>query len=219
MASTRWHIGPGGGLAVGAILGVAFALAVWRLTPLGPGASPASPGASTPAAAPAYTTEATPLTAFPGGNPLATLTAATQLQVLGSQGTSVQVELDLYRSPDSPTIAYQDPAKLSRAGVLTSPDAAQQTGTATIAGSSWQRVRLVGWVSRAATSEDLNALWSQASSLYGQSCGTCHTAHDPGEFTGRQWVSQFRAMVPRTSLTPGQADLILKWLQAHAASQ
>jgi len=218
MASRRWHLGPGGGLAAGVILGVAFAFAVWRLTPPPPGASLASP-ASSQAAVPAYTTEATPLSASPGGSPLATLTAATRLQVLGSQGTSVQVGLDLYRSTDSPTIVYQDPATLSRAGVLASPAAVQPTGTATVAGSSWQRVRLVGWVTRAATSEDLNALWSQASSLYGQSCGTCHTPHAPGEFTGRQWVSQFRAMVPRTSLTAGQADLILKWLQAHAASQ
>jgi len=131
----------------------------------------------------------------------------------------VQVRLDLYRSPNSPTIVYQDVTKLSRAGVLASPAAAQPAGTVAIAGSSWQQVRLEGWVPQAATSADLNALWAQAASLYEHGCGTCHSAHAAGEFTPRQWVSQFRAMVPRTSLTAEQADLILKWLQAHGSAQ
>ncbi len=215
----RWRVRPGVALAGGVILGIVFAFAVWDLTPLRPvGPSPTS---VTPAAVPAivYTAQATPLAASPGGSTVATLTPATALQVLGAQGSSLHAGLDLYRSPDSPAILYQDPSTLARAGVLASPGDAQPTGTVDIAGSSWQRVHLVGWVARSATAPDVAALWSQASSLYAQTCSSCHTAHDPSEFTGRQWVSQFRAMVPRTSLTPAQADLILRWLQAHAAKQ
>jgi mono/diheme cytochrome c family protein len=215
-------MGPGAGLAGGMLFGIAFALAVWRFIPTGPGAASPSPShlLTCPSAiGPVYTAEATPLATSPGGIPIATLIAATPLHVLSLQGAAMQVGMDLYRSPDSPTIVYQDAATLSRAGVLTSPDAARLTGTATVVGSSWQRVHLAGWVQREATTANLDSLWSQASSLYEQRCGTCHTAHNAGEFTGRQWVSQFRAMVPRTSLTAGQADLVLKWLQAHAASQ
>ncbi len=217
----RSPIRPGAALIGGMILGIVFALVVWKLTPLSLGGPSPSPTSTMPAATQTtvYTVQATPLAASPGGSTLATLTPATALQVLGAQGASLQAGLDLYRSLDSPTIVYQDPATLVRAGVLASPSAAQPAGSVTVAGSPWQRVHLAGWVTRSATAPDLSALWSQASSLYAQSCGTCHTPHDPSEFTGRQWVSQFRAMVPRTSLTQGQADLILKWLQAHAAKQ
>jgi hypothetical protein len=238
VASVRWHIRPGTAMAMGALFGAAFAVAVWKVTPPGSSsnASPSpygspSPSSTSPAAAPTnaassshvpggpqYTTDTTPLVASPGGGAVVTLTPATPLRPLGVQGTYARVGLDVYRSPDSPTILYQDPSTLSRAGVLVSPGAAQQTGTATVAGSTWQRVHVVGWVARGATSGDLNALWSQASSLYGTSCGTCHSAHNSTEYTGRQWVGQFKAMVPKTSLSPGEAALVLKWLQAHAAT-
>lgn len=215
------EIRPGAALAAGVALGVVFALAVWDLTPLRSGGSPPTSisAVQPPAPATAYTVLETLLAASPGGRTVATLIPATPIQVLGTQGSSLQVGLDLYRSPGSPTILYQDPSTLARGAVLASPGDAQPTGTVSVAGSSWQRVHLVGWVARSATSPDVTRLWSEASSLYGQSCSSCHTAHDPGEFTGRQWVSQFRAMAPRTSLTPAQADLILKWLQAHAGKQ
>lgn len=44
--------------------------------------------------------------------------------------------------------------------------------------------------------------------LYIDNCGRCHGLHNPDEYTPSQWSSILSSMVPRTSLSSSQADLV-----------
>jgi hypothetical protein len=203
---------------LGLAVGIAFAAGVSRLTPVQPFPTKPAGRMLVPALSgrPVYTATAVSVSASPGGPSVGTLDAATPVRTADEQAGQLQVEANLFRTAESPAVLYQDPARLIRGGRLSAPDAAVESGTVSVGGTSWQAVRLVGWIPSGSTSEDLGDLWLRASITYARACGHCHSVHAPSEFTASAWVGRFRSMVPRTTLTESQADFVLKWLQTHA---
>lgn len=59
-----------------------------------------------------------------------------------------------------------------------------------------------------ATHEELQ----QGRTLYINNCGACHNLYSPDSYTPTNWQNILSSMVPRTSLSTADADLVYKYV-------
>lgn len=83
-------------------------------------------------------------------------------------------------------------------------------------GLTWFEGTLTAWVAKTDLNPSLPAIWTYASTLYGGSCGTCHSAHPTEAYLANQWIGNLKAMKRFTSLDDGQYRLLLAYLQLHS---
>jgi hypothetical protein len=61
-------------------------------------------------------------------------------------------------------------------------------------------------------------VWAAGADLLATSCGSCHNAPTPNQFTVNQWPGTLQSMVPsNVSLTAEDLELLTKYLQYHAS--
>ncbi len=83
-------------------------------------------------------------------------------------------------------------------------------------GDTWDEVRITGRLPTSALVANVGVVWASAQTFYGQRCSTCHTLHQPTQFTLNQWPSLVADMAHNAALSTAQEDLIVSYLQAHA---
>ena len=142
------------------------------------------------------------------------------VSVLGTEGDQVHVRLDGWQQEGAERVMYA----LAGHRILTAslqPPAQQalQTGesqTLALTGQTWTEIALEGWLPRSQLTADVDQLWAYAGETYRAACSVCHTVHPPDQFMANQWVGQMQAMRDRTTITPEQYRLILRYLQMNA---
>ncbi len=82
-------------------------------------------------------------------------------------------------------------------------------------GSTWQQVKISGWIKRNDVVADLDTIWKEAAPLYYTRCSRCHSLRKPAEFTANQWPHVLKIMTKRAGFSPEQAALVTALLQNH----
>lgn len=80
----------------------------------------------------------------------------------------------------------------------------------------WNKVSLEAWVRPKSLVNDLDPIWGYTKEMYNASCGTCHSASDPGHLLANQWIGTLKAMERFVSLDKEQMRILQKYLQLHA---
>jgi hypothetical protein len=86
------------------------------------------------------------------------------------------------------------------------------------ASNGWTPVEIDGYLAEAATVSNLDSIWRTAESDYRLICAGCHVAHRPQDYSSMQWGIVVARMAKFAKLEPGDAMVILKWLQTTSAA-
>lgn len=81
----------------------------------------------------------------------------------------------------------------------------------------WIRSSLEGWIAASDLTGDLDMLWQVSEMTYGSQCGVCHSTIDPGSRDALSWQADVQAYQEKTSLTPEERRLVLRFLQLNAS--
>ncbi|MCF8479794.1 MAG: NapC/NirT family cytochrome c [Rhodospirillum sp.] len=81
----------------------------------------------------------------------------------------------------------------------------------------WVESALEGWLPAADLTADVDMLWTVAGDTYTSQCGVCHSVHVPDSRGILAWQADVQAYQPKTSLSPEETRLVLRYLQTHAA--
>ncbi len=153
-----------------------------------------------------------------GGKAIATVTPATAVNVIATKGDDIEVEItgwspaggDAYLFKDVGlriSLAHLTAGGVSRRAVIGTKDDAW--------GSTWQEVKISGWMRTDDVVADLDAIWKEAAQLYYTRCSRCHSLRRPAEFTANQWPHVLKIMTKRAGFSPEQAALVTALLQNH----
>ncbi|MCB9948796.1 MAG: NapC/NirT family cytochrome c [Rhodospirillaceae bacterium] len=169
-----------------------------------------------------YVTETAPLalSADPAAPPAAQVLPGTDVAVLGADGDMVHVRLTGFEQEGAAQVMYALAGKrIINTSMQADAQAAVDHGATELdpaTGINWTATTLEGWIPRARLTGDGDALWSYADQTYRNGCGVCHTPHNTNEFPANQWMGQMQAMRDRTSITPEQYRLVLRYLQLNS---
>ena len=155
----------------------------------------------------------------PGG-PDARLLGGAEVRVLERQGDWLKIRIEGWQQEGAERAVYA----LRGHRILTAALGGDAVGAVEVLESQtdpdtdlvWKRVGLDAWVNRAGMLGDRQRLASYAAQLYGDACGTCHSAHAPDSHLANQWIGTMNAMRERTSLDDEQYRFLLRYLQLNA---
>ncbi len=81
----------------------------------------------------------------------------------------------------------------------------------------WTASSLEGWIAASDMTADEDMLWTVAGSTFRSQCGVCHSAPEPGSRGALIWQADVQDMKSRTTLTPEETRLVLRYLQMHSS--
>jgi hypothetical protein len=154
-----------------------------------------------------FTSAVTPLLDAAAGKTVGSLAPGAALDVVGQSGSATHVTLHGWYAAGSTAIVYGFPDKhvVTLSGF---------TGHAT-AGAA-QAVTVDGWVATNALVADVQTVWKAAAALYAQKCSQCHALQPVNSYSANQWPAIMKAQQDNAALDPGQAALILTYLQIQS---
>lgn len=153
------------------------------------------------------------------GTVIAEVWPGTELRILSHKGDNIEVEITGWSPAGGEQYLFKEmgerirQAKMTKQAVPKRHVIAEQEDYYE---SIWQNVTIRGWVKQADTSDDIHAIWKQASELFYQRCTRCHAVHRSTEFTANQWPSILKIMTVRAGLSASNKALVTRFLQIHA---
>ena len=174
------------------------------------------------AQSPQYVNTIAVLQESPGGQAMATLTPATPVTVLATQGKNIEVEVSGWSPAGGDKYLFKDVGLRINRAFLTEDGVSRRVvaGTKDDAwGSTWQDVKITGWINQDDLVADLDTIWKQAAPLYFKRCSRCHSLRRPQEFTANQWPHVLKIMTKRAGYSPEQAALVTALLQNHGKGE
>ena len=153
------------------------------------------------------------------GGTIGTVTPATKVSVTSTAAGMSSVVIDGWHPKTEATLIYGGLdsrillVRLSGSGAATVKTVDTK---ADAYGDTWDHVVIAGDVPTSALVTNQAIVWKTAAAFYGQRCSTCHTLHQPTQYTVNQWPSLVGDMAHNAALSTAQQDLIVSYLQAHA---
>lgn len=157
-----------------------------------------------------------------GGPVLANIAPATPVVVRSRQGTHIEVEVTGWSPMGGASYLFKDIGQRIGRAVLTEAGVNKRVviGTREDAWeSTWEDVKITGWIEQGEVVEKIDTIWDEASTLYFTRCSRCHSLRRPREFTANQWPSVLKIMTVRAGFSREQAALVTALLQYHARDQ
>nr|WP_285759576.1 cytochrome C [Helicobacter heilmannii] len=136
--------------------------------------------------------------------------------VLETQENRVLLRLEGYSNPNAPSVLYANNHQRVLVAAFAKHTPLKLHHLEPVQKDRWGRVRLEVWTDKSSFSPNLQTLFSQASKLFSNNCGTCHALHKPQEFRANAWPAIFRSMQSRTSIAKKDRWLVIEYLQKHA---
>lgn len=166
-----------------------------------------------------FVRQSTRLQAEDGRIEIGKIFPGTLVQVLAKHDSLAKIQVDGWSVKGAPRTVFAAMgqrilvARLSAAGqsfrkVMNQVDDTYRT--------TWERVSITGEVNRSDLVADVASVWASANKIFSERCSACHSLHRPKEFTANQWPSMLGMMTYRAALTDDQAELVTRYLQAHA---
>jgi len=149
----------------------------------------------------------------------ARITPGTELKPTGSASAGLQpVTLDGWMQEGSTTTLFAAAGQRIVVARLTDPSAQPKVLSSITDpyGNVWHETQLAGFVPGADLVPDQETVWAAAHALFSKRCSACHALHHPTEFTANQWPTILKTMTKNAALQPDQAELVTRYLQAHA---
>jgi len=149
----------------------------------------------------------------------ARITPGTGLQPTGPASAGLQpVALDGWTQEGSATILFAAAGQRIVVARLADPTAQPKilSSITDPYGNVWHETRLTGFVPGTDLVADQETVWAVARALFSKRCSACHALHHTNEFTANQWPTILKTMTKNAALQPDQAELVTRYLQAHA---
>ena len=148
------------------------------------------------------------------------LLPTSEIKVLEKEGDKIKIELEGYMKDGVDSAVYFSVGKriliagLSKSGnfdfktISTSKDEE---------GIEWKKVSFIAYTKNDNLTDDLDALYKSAQTIFTNNCAICHPAHGTHEYTANQWPSIVKSMITRTAMTKEENYLVTQYLQKHAS--
>jgi hypothetical protein len=149
----------------------------------------------------------------------ARITPGTGLQPTGPASAGLQpVALEGWMQEGSATILFAAAGQRIVVARLADPSAQPRilSSTTDPYGNVWHETQLTGFVPATDLVADQETVWAAARALFSKRCSACHALHHTNEFTANQWPTILKTMTKNAALQPDQAELVTRYLQAHA---
>ena len=153
-----------------------------------------------------------------GGKTMATVMPATPVKVIATKDGAIEVEITGWSPAGGEKYLFKDVGLRISLARLTDDGVGKRTVISTkddAWGSTWQQVKIGGWIKRDEAVADLDTIWKEAAPLYYTRCSRCHSLRKPAEFTANQWPHVLKIMTKRAGFSPEQAALVTALLQNH----
>lgn len=155
-----------------------------------------------------------------------TLNIATEVKVLATQGSRIQIEINGWRKRMGVgRVIYLD---FGVNMLLTQLEifAAEEEGVITgfeekeddMTGLKWQRVTVNVWTEADYMLEQQQPLWDYARTTFRSSCSVCHTQPDEAHFDANTWPGMFQGMIAFVNMDQDTQALVQKYLQQHSST-
>jgi len=157
-----------------------------------------------------------------GGDLIASLSPGVPVTVLAEKGARLKVAITGWSPEGGEKYLFTKMGQRIRLATLS--DTGQRTRAIVATkldyyDSTWQDVRLTGWIDKTTTAANVTDVWQTASALFHQRCTRCHALHRPTEFKANQWPSILKIMTVRAGLSKGDKALVTQFLQTYAKDQ
>jgi nitrate/TMAO reductase-like tetraheme cytochrome c subunit len=147
------------------------------------------------------------------------LLPTSKVKILETKGDNIKIELEGFMKDGVDSAVYFSQGKrILIAGLSKSSNFDFKTISTTKdeEGVEWKKVTFTAFTKNDNLTEDLDALYAQAQTVFGNNCAMCHPAHPASEFTANQWPSIVKSMINRTAMTKDENYLVTQYLQKHA---
>lgn len=171
---------------------------------------------------PEYTDAIATLHDAAGGKTIATIMPATPVDVIIKKGSDIRVEIIGWSPAGGEKYLFKGVGLRINLARLTADGVSKRVvvGTKDDAwGSTWQQVKISGWLKQDHVVAKLDAVWKEAAQLYYSRCSRCHSLRKPAEFTANQWPHVLKVMAKRAGFSAEQAALVTALLQYHGKGQ
>jgi cytochrome c553 len=172
--------------------------------------------------APQYVNTITALQETAGGQTIANIMPAAPVIVRANQESYVQVEMTGWSPAGGAKYLFKDIGLRINLALLTEDGVKQRVVVGTKDddwGSTWEDVKITGWIEQTNLVQDVDTIWQEAGALYYTRCSRCHSLRRPQEFTANQWPSILKIMSKRSGFSPEQTALVTILLQNHGKGQ
>ena len=156
------------------------------------------------------------MTASPGAeDPLATLHGGTALSVIKQEGDWVQVSSEGWDREEGSQI-YID---FNRAVILAKMSFDGMDSVEKLESKlepeyelTWNRIKLTGWVPRAALGPSEDRFWNYVTGLYDLDCNLCHKTFPRDNWIMFDWRNNLKEMRRYTKMSQDQLQLVSNWV-------
>ena len=156
------------------------------------------------------------MTATPGGeDPLATLYGGTPLMVVKQEGDWVQVTSEGWDREEGSQIFID----FNRAVALAKMNFDGMDRVEKIESKlepeyelTWNRIKLTGWVPRAAVGPSEERFWEYVTDLHEVDCNLCHKTYPRDKWIMFDWRNNLKEMRRYTKLSQEQLQLVSNWV-------
>jgi trimethylamine-N-oxide reductase cytochrome c-type subunit TorC len=147
------------------------------------------------------------------------LLPTSKVKILETKGDNIKIELEGFMKDGVDSAVYFSEGKrILIAGLSKSSNFDFKTISTSKdeEGVEWKKVTFTAFTKNNNLTEDLDALYAQAQTVFANNCAMCHPAHPASEFTANQWPSIVKSMINRTAMTKDENYLVTQYLQKHA---
>ncbi|MDL0089075.1 cytochrome C [Campylobacter gastrosuis] len=138
------------------------------------------------------------------------------VKILEKSGKKLKIQVQGYLNPAAPNVLYY--SDKDRIFTLAFAKTANFKTELVKKGENgkWDLVKTSVWVDDGDFYDDVKPLFARAAEIYQNSCGVCHSLHQPNQYNANQWPNLLKSMLSRTAIEKKDEWLITEYLQKHA---